>query len=113
MKLNLRRTESIIEGLNTTSGKPCEFHGTKIIYDTTNEAIKQGEWKFAEWKKCEIKDGKWRKGKFYITSSSSKTYTGDSIYTNFVLWLHIKKKNIMAWIGDILSLILTIKKYFL
>ena len=114
MKLNLIRTQGIQDGLNTKSERPIKCNMTALYETDGGGYIKiNPDSKLSEWKVCKIIVGEWIKGEYYITLNDSTTFTGAYPFTDLLLWLRVKNMaNIMAWIGGILSSILTIKEIF-
>ena len=124
--IKLIQTQSIVEGLNTNSEVPFEFNGKWFLKPNLKfikkEHVQPAEKYFNFWEKCSIITIEFFNCRLYITAlietSDGKKDTIYLMVKNFLVGLYVYVRytinvtKILAWVGGILSTILTIKEIF-
>lgn len=124
--IKLIQTKSIEDGLNSTSGVPTKFGGEWILKPNLKFIKKEPDQPAEKilnfWGKCSIINIEFFNCKLYITVlRENKDDEKDANYfmvKNFLVGLYVYAKHtinmtkILAWVGGILSTILTIKEIF-
>lgn len=120
MKFKVFETQTIDKGINSESGKPFISKDNKYIIH--NCYIKyDSDSKLSSYKKYEIISMDWWKGRLYVTLSIQNdkinqtiTCTPCKAINSLMLFMYLKFDitKLMAWIGGILSMILTVKEIF-
>ena len=124
--IKLHQTQSIVEGLNTTTEVPFDFNDEWILKSNLKfikkEPAQPAEKYFNFWEKCSIINIEFFNCRLYITAlietSDGKKDTRYFMVKNFLVGLYVYAKykinitKVLAWVGGILSTILTIKEIF-